>query len=50
MNTEDSLPHRDFGLFLAIVNAQRATLQEERERLRFEITQLLSALNRKWYY
>lgn len=28
-------PSQDFSLFLAIANAQRANLQDERERLRF---------------
>ena len=46
LNTGDSsLPNRDFGLFLAIVNAQRSTLQDERERLRYENTPLLLTEN-----
>ncbi|XP_046645689.1 rab GTPase-binding effector protein 1-like isoform X1 [Daphnia pulicaria] len=47
MNTEDSLPHRDFGLFLAIVNAQRATLQEERERLRSQMQEACQLLEQE---
>lgn len=36
LHTQDQLSERDFGLFLAILNAQRTTLQEERERLRLQ--------------
>ena len=46
---EGSSSPQDFSLFLAIANAQRATLQEERERLRFVVSTNYSSMTQILY-
>ncbi|XP_057368871.1 rab GTPase-binding effector protein 1-like [Daphnia carinata] len=47
LHTQDQLSQRDFGLFLAILNAQRTTLQEERERLRSQMQETCQLLEQE---
>ncbi|KAK4010865.1 hypothetical protein OUZ56_019993 [Daphnia magna] len=47
LHTQDQLSERDFGLFLAILNAQRTTLQEERERLRSQMQETCQLLEQE---